>query len=146
MKKSILTVLAILSIHASIAQTKSETVARWSAGAKELTKMTTGKDSICSYIFLFRNVKYQQIVDYKSVTIGDLNELKTFVETVDSLLTHVKLKKGESLNYSIGNVKNINLSLFLGKTAISVWDNSMLGYCYIGAPDLKKMRTAYTEK
>lgn len=146
MKNILIIAITILTTHLALAQSKSESVARWGAGTKEVKKITIEGDTTSSYIFLFRNAKYQQVIDYKSVTFANIEELKFFVEYVDSLLSNVKPQKGETLNYSIGEVKNISLSLFLGKTAVSIWDNLMLGYCYIAASDLKKMRAIYTSK
>jgi hypothetical protein len=146
MKNTILTAVAILALQLGYAQTKTETVARWGAGPREVKKYSIVGDSTVSYLFFFRNAMYQHVVNFQSVTIGDLGELKTFVETIDSLLTNVKLKKGESFDYSIGKVKNINVSLFLGKTVISICNNSMRGCCFITSADVKKMRAIYTTK
>lgn len=146
MKNSILVLITALSIQYCVAQTSSETVAKWEAGGKTVKKISLDNDTTGNYLFLFRNAKYTHIIDYQSVTIGDLGDLKIFVETVDSLINKVPVKKGQNINYQVSGVKNVTLTLFVGRPIIMIWDDSLLGYCYFDNADVKKMRAIYTKK
>jgi hypothetical protein len=146
MKKFLLITLSLVCLNLAHTQTRSQVVLKWAAGTKELNKIITDGDTIANYFFTFSNARYQQIVDYKSIIIGDQNKLKEFIYFLDSLLNKVTVAKGETINYSIGNVKNISLSLLMGKKLITLWDNDMLGYCYLGIADIKKFKTTIIDK
>jgi hypothetical protein len=141
MKKTFLIALSLILLNIAFSQTRSQVVIKWAAGVKELSKVTMEGDTIPMYIFSFQNAKYQQIVDIESVLIGDINELKEFTNFVDSLITKVEVAKDEMINYSFGGVKNIVLSEFMGKNLVTLYDNDMMGYCYIGVADIKKLKS-----
>lgn len=150
MKRTISLSIALFTMCFTFAQTqtKRESLAKWQLGNKEVEKITsiTNEDTLVYYSFVFRNAKYTHITDYKSVVFNDLNELKAFVETADSLLTNVKLEKDESLRYPIGNVKYITLQLYLKTPSLLIEDNNRLGYCYLAKIDLKKMKEIFSEQ
>lgn len=125
----------------TFSQTRTQTVLKWAGGIKQISKVTQESNTNSYYLFLFRNSKYTELVDYQSVIIGDFTDYQTFVETLDSLISKVEITKGEIINYSIGNIKNVTLSMLMGKSMITIYDNDMLGYCFIGVADVKKLKT-----
>jgi len=141
MKKLYAFLFCIICFSYSFSQTKTQSVLKWAGGSKEISKITDQSDTSSIYLFVFRNSKYTQLVDIKSVSIGSYTDYKIFVETLDSLLSKVEITKGESISYTVGNVKNVTLSTIMGKSMLTINDNEMLGYCYLGVADIRKLKT-----
>lgn len=123
MKKLIIIALLVLGMGNVYAESTTYTVAKgmnWTFKAR-----VSETDTV--YMFLFRNAKYQYIVDYEgfSMTKGDLEE---FYHQTDRLFAG-----------QFGDKKlSFGVDLHAGTMSKSLWYKS--AYCYITPSVIKRMK------
>lgn len=93
-----------------------------------------------SYVFMFRNSKYQSIVDITQVVFKDVDStLSSFYTLMKSVfLDENKKNKEYRVKFNLGNTEVIiSTYLLMGKTSVWFWTSE--GYAYFTEKEVDKI-------
>lgn len=111
-----------------VSTTQKEVLFKSSMSQHTLTKFT--EDSVALYAFYFRDMQYQQIIEYKYFSLADTSEIKEFFNLIGDVIT-----TGTDLNLTLGE-ERISVRRF-NKNAVTVYVKG--GYFYFSRKQIDEL-------
>jgi hypothetical protein len=116
------------SSQIKVSTTQKEVLFKSSMSQHSLTKFTD--DSVSLYAFYFRDMQYQQIIEYKYFSLADTSEIKEFFGLVTDVITN-----GTELNLTLGK-ENVSVRRF-NKNAVTIYIKG--GYFYFSRKQIDEL-------
>lgn len=116
------------SSQIKVSTTQKEVLYKSSMSQHSLTKFTD--DSVSMYAFYFRDMQYQQIIDYKYFSLADTSEIREFFTLVGDVIT-----TGNDLHLTLGK-ESISVRKF-NKNAATIYVQG--GYFYFSRKQIDEL-------
>jgi len=132
--KNLLVFLFVLLVFNSFSQldikedkTEENVIGTYSVVGTTFLKLTEYKtEEFVSYIFLYKNLKYQQIVDYQSFSLNSMDDVNQLYDVISKQLPK---KEKKDLEINLPNGDQLTLSFYKNKSVqFKVWNGSSWSY------------------